>query len=132
VGFLGCVQMNFLEEIIKIREKNFKSIYKIYQKNNNFLKLDLSHMNIISNFAFPIICKNNKLLKKYVSLFMKNNIEIRPLIAGNITLQPFFKKYIKTKFNLPNSTLIHKNAFYIPNHPDLSQNDIKRMTDILL
>lgn len=132
VGFLGCVQMNFLEEIIKIREKNFKSIYKIYQKNNNFLKLDLGHMNIISNFAFPIICKNNKLLKKYVSLFMKNNIEIRPLIAGNITLQPFFKKYIKTKFNLPNSTLIHKNAFYIPNHPDLSQNDIKRMTDILL
>ena len=130
-GIIGCVQMKFLNKIIKIRENNFKKIYRFYETNSLVEKLDLRHMNVISNFAFPIICKNQKILKKFVKNFIKNNIEIRPLIAGNITLQPVFKKYIKTKYNLPNSTKVHKSAFYIPNHPDLSEKDINRMINII-
>jgi CDP-6-deoxy-D-xylo-4-hexulose-3-dehydrase len=52
-------------------------------------------MNVISNFAFPIICKNKFVLKKYIDKFKKLNIEIRPFISGNIIRQPFFQKYIK-------------------------------------
>ena len=84
-------------------------------------------MNLISNFSFPIICKNQKIFKKYLKKFKKLNIEIRPIIAGNITKQPFFKKYIKEKYILPNAEIIHSNAFYCPNNYEMSKEDVDRI-----
>jgi len=77
------------------------------------------------------MCKNKNFFQEYTKKFKKNKIEIRPLIAGDITKQPFFKKYIKKKYNLPNTNYLHENAFYIPNRPDLSRDEIKRILSIL-
>ena len=84
-------------------------------------------MSLISNFAFPIICKNKIILKKYLNKFNKLNIEIRPFISGNIVNQPFFKKYVKKNFNLPNAEFIHNLSFYCPNHNDLTNEDINKI-----
>jgi len=52
-------------------------------------------MDLISNFAMPVVCKNKKLLEKYKKRFSSNDVEIRPVIAGNMVRQPFYKKYLK-------------------------------------
>jgi len=102
-------------------------MYNSYKKNNDFIAYEIKNMNVLSNFAFPIICKNKIVLNKYVKKFKELNIEIRPFISGNIARQPFFKKYIKRKFNLPNADIIHDYCFYCPNHNDLSNKDIDRI-----
>jgi CDP-6-deoxy-D-xylo-4-hexulose-3-dehydrase len=126
-GLLGASQLKHLKKIINRREKNFYKIYKEYLKNKDFIPYKLSNMNLISNFAFPVICKNQIILKKYLKIFSKLNIETRPFIGGNITKQPFFKKYIKKKYYLPNADIIHNNCFYCPNNFDLSKENINRI-----
>jgi CDP-6-deoxy-D-xylo-4-hexulose-3-dehydrase len=126
-GFLALDQIKYLKEIINKRQNNFFRIYKEYIKNPEFIIFNIKNMNLISNFAFPIICKNENALSKYLEKFEKNNIEVRPLIAGNITRQPFFKKYIKKKYYLPSADIVHKLGFYCPNNYELHQKDINRI-----
>jgi len=126
-GFLALEQIKFLKNISSDREANFYTFYNEYIKNKNFIPYKIENMNIISNFAFPIICKNKLVLNKYINIFKKLKIEIRPFISGNLIRQPFFKKYVKKKFNLPNADTIHKLCFYFPNHNDLTKSEINRI-----
>jgi len=126
-AFLALDQIKYLNKVIHQRQENFYKIYKSYKKNNDFIIFYIKNMNLISNFSFPIICKNQKIFKKYLKKFKKLNIEIRPIIAGNITKQPFFKKYIKEKYILPNAEIIHSNAFYCPNNYEMSKEDVNRI-----
>ena len=51
-------------------------------------------MSLISNFAFPVIA-NKFVFDKLRNNFIKNKVEIRQTISGNILSQPFMKKYVK-------------------------------------
>lgn len=126
-AFLALDQIKYLKRVIHKRQSNFLKIYNAYKKNNDFIVFNIHNMNLISNFSFPIICKNNEIFKKYIKKFNKLNIEIRPVIAGNITKQPFFKKYIKEKYILPNADVIHNKAFYCPNNYEMSKENINRI-----
>jgi len=57
-----------------------------------------------------------------------NDIEIRPIIGGNITKQPFYKG---EQGNYPNTDLIHENGFYIPNNPDLTDEEVIKICGLL-
>ena len=59
----------------------------------------------------PILCRTKELRRQYVDKFSAAGIEIRPMIAGNMTKQPFFHKYVETIFSLPNTDFIHENGF---------------------
>ena len=48
-----------------------------------------------------------------------------------INEQPFFKKYVKTKYDCPNASLVHQNGFYMPNRPDLTLDEIELMVNLL-
>ena len=47
--------------------------------------------------------------------------------------KPFVKKYLKDQAckTFPNCELLDKQGFYIPNHPFLSEADIKFIADIV-
>ncbi len=122
-GFLGMDQIKYLNKIIDKREKNYKQLSKIYN-NQDFIEMDVSKLTKISNFAFPIICKTKVLRDKYLAIAKKVGIEVRPIVAGNISNQAFFKKYIKEKYPLLNTEHIHNNGFYFGNNPDLTKKEI--------
>ena len=88
-------------------------------------------MDLVSNFAFPLVFKSKELSIKYRELFELNQIEIRPIVGGNITQQPFFKKYYGESSRMPNAELIHENGFYIPNNPELNQSELKIIKDTI-
>ena len=130
-GFLGHTQLKYLDTIIDSRYKNFKKFNDAALNNDDFLDLKIVGMNIISNFAYPVICKDKKTFENYKQLFQENNIEIRPIIGGSMIEQPFFKKYVSKDYNCPNASLVHKNGFYMPNRPDLTLDEIELMVNLL-
>ncbi|MEM5832363.1 MAG: DegT/DnrJ/EryC1/StrS family aminotransferase [Candidatus Aenigmatarchaeota archaeon] len=125
-GYLGLIQLGFLDEIIKKREDNFYKLSKVYDDFSPYLqRVSNKNLTRLSNFGFPIICKNKQtriLLTEYLS---KKGIEIRPIVGGSIATQPFFQKYIKKKFDLPNSNYINENGFYFGNNPEMTDGEIK-------
>lgn len=130
-GFLGLSQLKLLDKNIKKREKNFLKIKNHIKENDDLILIKHNHLLKISPFAMPIICKTLKLKKKYMARFLDANIEIRPMIAGNIQEQPFYKKYVKRKFKLPGTDFIHNNGFYCGNYSELSKDDLKTIINCL-
>ena len=123
-GFLGLEQLQYLEENIQKRENNFREIINIVNNNPDFIRIESSHLNIVSSFAFPFLCKTKELRDKYLYEFSGAGIEIRPMIAGNIEKQPFYKKYVSKSNMLTNTDIIHSNGFYCGNYPELTKTDL--------
>lgn len=122
-GYLGTNQLKYLDEIITRRENNYNKLRSIY-KNKNFIKIE-TDISKISNFAFPLICKNKKIKDSLINICNKSGIEARPIVGGIISNQPFYKKYIKSKYNLPNSDFIFKNGFYVGNNPEMTKKELE-------
>ena len=129
-GFLGNYQIKFLKEMVNIRENNFNFFSDQVVQNKNIINLKVNQLEKISNFAYPLIFKSKLMYKRYREKFLKNNVEIRPIVSGNITEQPFFKKYSSLSLKLKNASYIHENGFYFPNNPELTNEEkyyIKRL-----
>jgi CDP-6-deoxy-D-xylo-4-hexulose-3-dehydrase len=125
-AFIGLRAIDKLDKYTERRNKNFQ-IYKSLIKNNQ-LNISDHEFNFISNFAYPIVNKNRvNIIKKLIN----NNIEVRPLIAGDMSKKPMWiKKYGKVE--LPNCNLINEYGFYIPNHQDLTIEQIKFISNIII
>lgn len=130
-GFIGNTQMPYWDEIVSKRVSNFERFSEAMSKNNDFYQYDLSHMDTVSNFSMPIICKTPELAQKYKTKFQKAEVEIRPVIAGNMTKQPFYKKYVTDVTPQPNSDLVHANGFYFGNNPEMTDDEIDTLCGLL-
>jgi len=124
-GFLGLEQLKYLQYNIGKREKNYSRFEKIIISNDDLITLDRSHMEFLSSFCLPILCKTRDLKMKYVDRFSGAGVEIRPMIAGNIANQPFFRKYCTSGHVLVGTDFIDQCGFYAGNYPELSDSDIE-------
>lgn len=131
-GFLGNFQLKFIDNSNIRREQNFFKLHNIIIKNQDFIPIEFSHMKFLSSFAFPVICKNEKSKNHYLTKFSRADIEVRPMIAGNIQVQPFYKKYVKKNFLLPGTDHLHKYSFYCGNYFDLSEQDLEIISHCLI
>jgi len=123
-AFIGLRAIEKLDKYSLIRNNNFTK-YKSLLRNND-LPLTSRKDDFVSSFAIPIVNKNRDLIVEELS---KNGIEVRPLIAGNMANKPmWFLKY--GKVSLSNCEMIDEYGFYGPNHQDLKNEDIKKITDI--
>ncbi|MBT7895941.1 MAG: DegT/DnrJ/EryC1/StrS aminotransferase family protein [Flavobacteriales bacterium] len=122
-AFIGLGQIDKLDEICQKRNDNFK----IYQEELSGISPMIQERGFTSNFAYPIIHEYRDAM---VERLQKENIEVRPMICGSMGTQPFYvKKYGRKE--LPNVSQIDKYGFYVPNHPDLSKEDILKITNII-
>lgn len=132
-GFLGNIQLRYLDEIVKKRQKNFlKFAEAINKRTDIYYPLKFDHISLVSNFAYPVICKSKK-IRDYLIDKCKNIIEIRPIVGGDMTRQPFYKKYMP-KFEKilgnSNSNLIKEQGLYFGNNPELTNSEIKTIIKI--
>lgn len=130
-GLIGNLQLPYLDEIIAKRVANFKKFQTAAAANNDFLALDISHMERVSNFAMPIICKDQTIAQKYRQKFEAAEVEIRPIIAGDMTQQPFYKKYVSQPAPCPNAAFIHSHGFYFGNNPELTDLEVASLCQLL-
>lgn len=129
-GFLGQLQLPYLNEIIEKRESNFLQFSKIYNMSDRYYSVKFDHIDTFSNFAVPVICKSqvirDALVKKCDGI-----VEIRPIVGGDMTLQPFMRKYFNYKSSdYPNANIIHKQGLYFGNNPDMTTNEIKKILSL--
>lgn len=126
-GFLGSAQLGYIDEIIEKREKNFKTLAARIYQNKNYYQVRWQHIEKVSNFAFPVICKTQKNREVLVRR-CEGKIEIRPIVGGNITEQPFFKRYGKEILkSCPNASIIHNQGLYFGNNPDLTTREMEKL-----
>jgi CDP-4-dehydro-6-deoxyglucose reductase, E1 len=130
-GFIGNKQIKYWDEIVSIRARNFHIFQQAILKNDDFIPLDVRHMDLVSNFAMPVICLNKEMADKYKNKFIRNSVEIRPVIAGDISRQPFYKKYAGSSAVCQNASLIHGQGFYFPNNPELTRQEMQSITALL-
>jgi CDP-6-deoxy-D-xylo-4-hexulose-3-dehydrase len=124
-GFLGNVQLNYWDEIVQKRYKNFIVLHDQIKTNQDLISLNYSHMDIVSSFAIPVIVKDNRNALKYMAKFEEAKVEFRPMIAGSMARQPFYRKYIANPGVQPNAEFIHRNSFYFGNNPELTDSEIE-------
>jgi CDP-6-deoxy-D-xylo-4-hexulose-3-dehydrase len=133
-GFLGNIQLKYIEEINKKRNQNFIKLAKyIYKKTDKYYPIRFEHIDFVSNFAFPVICKTKE-IKDDLLKECEDKVEVRPIVGGDMTKQPFFKKYEKgfshkNTYN-PNASIIHDQGLYFGNNPEITNNEISRIISI--
>ncbi len=127
-GFLGNIGLRGINAANKKRMNNFMVLAKrIYRDTKRFIPLRYEHMDFVSNFTFPVICRSRKIRDEMIKR-CKGKIEVRPIIAGDITRQPFFKKYVPrfaSSVLTPNAKIVHEQGFYFGNDPEMTNKEIK-------
>lgn len=115
-GAVGSVQLEKMPSMIEQRRKNAKVFQQEFAEINDVItQLEIGES---SWFGFSIILKGNleNKRKEVLSLFTQNEIETRPIVAGNFTKNPVIK-YIphEIRGTLDNAEYIDKNGFFIGN-----------------
>jgi len=124
-AFIGLRAIDKLDNYADLRNKNFK--YYLNAIKNSELNIRSNHDDYISNFAMPILNKNRTSI---IENLVKNNIECRPLIAGNLANKPFWYENFREVY-MKNCDLIDKYGFYIPNHQDLTKDQLDKIIKII-
>ena len=132
-GFLGNVQLRYIDEIVKKRNNNFlKMTIPIYQRKDKYYPIRFSHIDFVSNFAVPVICKSQK-IRSDLARRCNWKIEIRPIVGGDMTKQPFFSKYMSRYTDIlknSNAKLIHEQGLYFGNNPELTEKEIREIVNV--
>ncbi len=130
-GFIGNTQIPYLDEIVRKRRDTFLQIAeKIYAQTDRFYPVRYDHIDLVSNFAIPVICRTKKIRDDLVSK-CDGKIELRPIVGGDMTEQPFFGKYQKVVKNKEsNARLIHEQGLYFGNNPELTAEEKKEIIKI--
>jgi len=123
-GFIGTQQMRFLDENIRTRERNHLQIEKIAEGNEDLIPIRHDHISRLSPFALPVLCRDERLKERYLNQFSGAGIEVRPIIAGNIQNQPFYRRYVAERYDLPGTAFVDRCGFYCGNYPELTESDI--------
>jgi CDP-6-deoxy-D-xylo-4-hexulose-3-dehydrase len=133
-GIMGRSQLKRLDAIINRRTENlhrFLSKIDSTKYRTNF-KVDGS-----SNYAFNLILKNpdNALVDSVMKKMREAGIEFRRGSAGggNQIRQPYLKGIVPSNHHLdyPETEHVHFYGFYIGNFPDLSNQEIDEICNVL-
>ena len=121
-AFLGKFQLCHIPEIVKVRKRNFE----FYQNSLPEYWSQNSEKSLISSFAYGTFVSNRLELFRHLKL---NGIESRPLVCGSMGRQPFWiKRYGETR--LPIADRVHDYGIYLPNHAQLTSEDILYVSEI--
>ena len=123
-GLIGSIQLKHVDAANENRRRSYARVFDSIDSKD--LMLPNQH---VPAFAIPVICSSPELRDEYVKKCREMGIETRPIVAGNMNRQPFFKEYV-TEIPLPVADKIHTCGFYMPNHPDLTEEEIDYLTSI--
>ena len=123
---IGREQLKKLPVFLNERKSNGKYFLELFGKIDS-LKLQ-KNQDDSSFFGFPIIFKDKEKRQNFINLCDENNIEYRPIVAGNFTKNKVIEYFDYTIFgDLINSDILHENGLFIGNH----HFDIKKELDAI-
>jgi CDP-6-deoxy-D-xylo-4-hexulose-3-dehydrase len=126
---IGINQLAKIDDIIAKRNRNFK-VYSENLSSKVWFPKETEN-SYTANFAIPVLASCAESKKSLIEELTNNGISCRPLISGSMGTQPFYKK-LYGELNLPNCTIVDNCGIYVPNHPNLKEEDIKLICEIIL
>ncbi len=125
----ALAQMKRLPGFLEKRRRNFENLTRYTAKKDKYFILPTQTPDTETAWlAFPVIIKPKSPFTRLeiVTFLEENNIQTRPVFAGNILKQPGFKKIENRKISVafPNTDIIMKNAFVLACHHGLDDNQI--------
>ena len=124
-GAIGQVQLHKMDEFIRRRRINAEVFQNEFDRDF-IIQCEMDEQKS-SWFGFGVVLKNSLEGRRaeVIAALRKNNIETRPIVAGNFANQPVVKNgYMTSRIsgNLSNADYIDQNGFFFGNdHRDLSK-----------
>ena len=122
----GLVQLEKLDENIKIRQENFLRQTKFFSKFNKFFTVPEENSKCKTAWlAYPILIKNDAPFsrKEFQIYLEKNNIQTRVVFTGNILRQPMCKNIQKIVCDngYENSDNVMRRGVLLPVHHGMTE-----------
>ncbi len=132
---MGLMQLEKLDEITKLRKRNFNLLYDIFQHYNRTFHLpSVISLKADPNwFAFPLTVKDSQSFtaREFCMYLEDNKIQTRPYFGGNLMLQPAYDTkmtdytphYYKEGF--PIATKVTTDTFFLGTSPAITPEQIE-------
>ena len=130
---IGKEQLNKMDSIISVRRENAKYFIEKMEELKEYYDIQ-QEGGKSSWFGFAVILKGKLrgTRNNIVELLRDNNVEVRPVVAGNFTRTPAISYLDYEIFgNLSNADIIHKNGFFVGNHCKDNKNQIDLFVHLL-
>jgi len=121
---IGINQMSKIDNISNVRQRNYNHYLKSIK---NELWKPHSQQDVVSNMGYPLIVGNREDLSRALD---DNDVECRPLVSGSMGAQPAWKKEYG-ELTMRNASIVNNNGMYVPNHQDLTIQDIDKVCKII-
>jgi len=122
---VGLAQLQNLPLFIEKRKKNFKFLKTHMRKFEKFFILpEATSKSDPAWFGFPIIVRKDSPFSRteLLQFLTERKVDTRPLFAGNITKQPYFKNIdYRISGSLKNTDEIMNQSFWIGVYPGLDE-----------
>jgi len=118
-GAIGIVQLDKIEEITDLRKKNKRRMDLIFSKVPGVRIIQENDSAETSWFGAPIVCESGSLKRELVSTLEKNRIQTRNYFAGNLLMQPAYRKYGNWK-DYKNATEVLSKVFFVGVSPTIT------------
>ena len=92
-GAIGIVQLDKFNEISNLRKKNKERMDSIFAKVPGVRIIQENDFAETSWFGAPFVCDSGGLKRSLVSTLERNRIQTRNYFAGNLLMQPAYRKY---------------------------------------
>tara|TARA_R110000744_G_scaffold114363_1_gene213874 strand:- start:2323 stop:3489 length:1167 start_codon:yes stop_codon:yes gene_type:complete len=126
-AFLGLRQIKKATRVSQRRNENHLLYAKLLDGHVRFQ--DWGNHNPVS-ISFGALANSKEHRTEIVNRLVANGVETRIYSAGNLGLHPFWvKRY--GEFDDEVSNLIHSNGFFVPNYPEMSEEDIKFICKVI-
>lgn len=133
---VGLKQLEKLPEITKKRKENYKILFDIFSKYEEYFILPKPTLNSDPNwFAFPLTVKNHSPFKKshFTCFFEDHKIQTRNYFGGNLLLQPAYQSLgYSTEYALSfkNATYSMINSFFLGTSPIITKEQYNYISEI--
>jgi CDP-6-deoxy-D-xylo-4-hexulose-3-dehydrase len=131
-GAIGLEQLKKMDKIIEQRMSNAKYFLdKVKEIEHIRIQQEIGES---SWFGFAMILedKNRGKRDQFVKSLRQNNIEVRPIVAGNFTRNQAIKYMDYSIYGeLINANDIHENGFFVGNHSKDNKSIIDYLIDVL-
>jgi CDP-6-deoxy-D-xylo-4-hexulose-3-dehydrase len=127
---MGMQQLKKLPEIHALRRRNYKLLFDIYSKYEEFFHLPRAQdKSDPSWFAFPLTIRSGAPFSRadIVDYLEENLIQTRPYFAGNIMLQPAYSHLMdpaKARDDFPNATHAMTHSYFHGTSPVITPEQI--------
>lgn len=131
-GAIGLEQLKKLDSIVYQRRENAKYFINMIKEFKGIRIQEEIDQSSWFGFAMILEGKNKGRRTKLVESLKKNNIEVRPIVAGNFTRSKAidYMDY-SIEGELTNADEIHENGFFIGNHSKSNIQEIDYFINVL-